>query len=161
MRNDSTYSRPTGLPGHGNRWRQALSIALVVGSTAAALLAVTVVIALFHWVNTISAGKLEDAPAPKPLPATQSVSRSVAAAPPAPAPAAPQALAATTNANRSGVGTAPVPEAASPQAARQEAPPRPRGSGEPDAEKNQRIAAGLARLAKDPEALRRLGLPEQ
>lgn len=150
MRNDSANSTPTGMPGHSNRWRQALSIALLVGATAATLLAVTVVIALFWWVSTISAGKPEDAPAPKPPPAAESVSRSVVAAAPAPAPAVPRAPAPAANANRSGVGTAPP-----------QAPPPPRRRGEPDAEKNQRIAAGLARLAKDPEALRQLGLPEQ
>ena len=161
MRNDSANSTPTGMPDHSNRWRQALSIALLVGSTAATLLAVTVVIALFWWVSTIPAGKPEDAPAPKPPPAAESVSRSVVAAAPAPAPAAPRAPAPAANANRSGVGTAPVPDAVSPQAAPPQAPPPPRRRREPDAEKNQRIAAGLARLAKDPEALRQLGLPEQ
>jgi hypothetical protein len=156
MRNDSANSTPTGMPDHSNRRRRALSIALLVGSTAATLLAVTVVIALFQWVSTISAGKPEDVPAPKPPPAADSVSRSVVAAAPAPAPAALRASAPTTNVNRSRVGTAPVPEAIPPQAA----PPSRRRS-EPDAEKNQRIAAGLARLAEDPEALRQLGLPER
>jgi hypothetical protein len=161
MGNESANSTPTRMPGHGNRWRQALSIALLVGSTAATLLAVTVVISLFWWVSKIPAGKPEDAPAPKPRPAAESVSRSVAAAAPAPAPAVPRPPAPNAYAKRSGVGTAPVPDAVSPQAAPPQAPPPPRRRREPDAEKNQRIAAGLERLAKDPEALRRLGLPAQ
>lgn len=159
MPNDSTRNMPTAMPSHGDRWRQALRIALLVGSAAATLIAVTVVISLFWWMSTISAAKPERVAAPKPPPVAAPVSKPAVAAAPALAPTRPRAPVPTPAgyANRSSVATAPAPvQAGAPQL------PEPLGHRqEPDAAKNHQLATGLSRLANDPEALRRLGLPRQ
>jgi len=153
---------PNTMPGQSNRWRQALSIALLVGSVAATLIAVTVVISLFWWMSTLSAPKPELVAAPKPPPAGEPVSKpAVAAAEPVSKPAAPAPRGLAPAAHASRPGAAPPPQAAAPEAAPPPIPEPPKPSREPHAQNNHRLAAGLARLGNDPEALRQLRQSQQ
>ena len=168
--------------GNANRLRAIFDIALLVGSIGVTILAMGTVVALFVWVYSLpgaapqqvaapqvprpraapparqapaNAGSVPAAPSSNPVPA-------VAAEAPAP-PANPAPAAAPTN----NPAPPPVRAAAAPQnppAAPAQAGAAPPPHGAPtfgpnsDAAKNRAIGAGLARLAQDPEAQRKLGL---
>jgi hypothetical protein len=146
-------------PGRRYWWRRGLNLALLGGSIAATMIALTVVVALFWWLSGPVAQKptaLAPRPPAGPLQAAaEPAPRPAVPAAPAPAPAAPRAPAPTP------AGYANRPSAAAPVPA---GPPRRRvykRTGDGDAERNRAIAQGLQELARDPEALRQLGLPEQ
>jgi hypothetical protein len=146
-------------PGRRYWWRRALNAALLVGSVAATAIALAVVVALFWW---LSGPVVQKPPAFAPRPSAGPLQ---AAAEPAPRPAVPAAPAPAPGARRvpaaPPAGYANRPSAATPVPAgpsQGQASPRSR---EGDAERNRAIAQSLQQLARDPEALRQLGLPDQ
>jgi hypothetical protein len=157
MPNDAQKTLAT--PGRRYRWQQGLDLALLVGSVAATVIAVTVVVALFWWLYASPTQKPTVAAPRQPVPPLQ-----------APAARVPQAAVAAAAV---AVPTAaPVPkrppanppmQPAAPAAPAAEPPRRPAytRTRDGDAERNRELAQGLQRLARDPEARRQLGLPGQ
>jgi len=168
--------------GNANRLRAIFDIALLVGSIGVTILTVGVVVALFAWVYSLPAAPPQQGAAPQvPRPRAAPPARqapanagSVAAAPSsnaapvaaaeAPVPANPAPAAAAPNNPAPppirAAASAPANPPAGPAQAGEAVPPQgaPTFGPNSDAAKNRAIGAGLARLAQDPEAQRKLGL---
>jgi hypothetical protein len=156
---------PTGVQNapvtreRGYQWQRVLTAALLAASAAATLIALTLIVALIWWLFV-----------PLAEPPTVAVTRPLA--PPRHAPAKPAPRAAASARVVAHPAAAAVPKRPIANSAMQPAAPAaPKVEGarwqghtharEGDAERNRAIAKGLKKLAQDPEALRRLGLPDQ
>jgi len=154
MSNDAHNTPATS--GRQHWWRRVLNLALLAGSVAATLIALTVVVALLWWLSVPPAQKpivaAPRAPAP-PLQATaEPAPQAAAVAPPASAPASKRP--GSDHPMQAGAPVAPTPAE----------PPRQRAykrTGGGDAERNRAIAQGLQQLARDPKAVQQLGIPDQ
>jgi hypothetical protein len=146
-------------PGSRYSWRRVLNLALLTGSAAATLIALTLVGALLWWLYapstqepTAAASRLPAPPLAAAEPAPEPAAAAAVAAPPAPAPASKRP--ASNYSVRAGAPPAPTPAE----------PPRRRvykRTEDGDAERNRAIAQGLQQLGRDPEAVRQLGIPDQ
>jgi hypothetical protein len=145
-------------PGRHYRWRRVLDLALLAGSAAATLLALTVVVALLWWLSMPLAEKPIVAAPPVPVPTLQPVTEpaprpEVAAAGPPTVAFFPKRHPANNPVQQDAVAATRMTEMERPRAYNR------RGDG--DAERNRAIAQGLQQLARDPEAARELGIADQ
>jgi hypothetical protein len=146
----SRTTNPGSLPSpgrSGGRWWRWLRLALPLAAVFAAVSAAGLVVALFWWVNSLSSAPRPQVAAPRPAPEHARVEPVEHR----PAHVVPTAV-ATRRAGHVAVAAAPtsVPTPALPQG---------QGGGNSDAAKNRAIAEALLRVAKDPEAQRKLNLP--
>jgi hypothetical protein len=134
-------------------FRAFFDTALLVGATAAALLAIGIVVGLFLWMRSLDQPPLERAAKPRPAAPVKApiIAPPVAEAPPpAAAVKAPPRQAVDRSAQRA---AAPAPN--------QAAGVRPTYGPNSDAAKNRAIAQGLMQLGDDPEMQRKLALPPE
>lgn len=158
---DSTRDASTPSPPPKQGLGKVLNAALMVGAVSATLVAVGIVVALFSWLHALPAKDAQEVSSSNvPRQHTLPVPAAPAAAQPA-APVAPAAVrvAAATPAKQL-VQQAPTPPT---QAAPAGTPPvlqQELHNPDPDVGLNRGVAKALSGLAQDPEARRRLGIPD-
>jgi hypothetical protein len=145
-------------PGRQYQWRRVLNLALLAGSAAATLIALTVAVALLWWLSMPLAEKPIVAAPPVPVPSlqlpTEPAPRSeVAAAGPPTVAFVPKRHPANNPDQHGAVAATRMTEMQRPRAYNR--------TGRGDAERNRAIAQGLQQLARDPEAARELGIADQ